>query len=263
MASIVSRESKKYPNISSIICNNNLEDNTPGWVNDYFDHVIHVQKPGSYAARNFGIKASNAESYAFIDSDCIPTPGWFEELQKFSLKNEAMIASGQTCILRDQADFFSYAYEDIFAFNFEQLQKQRSAVTANLFVKKNVFDKVGLFDEDSFSGGDFAFIEKAKNKFEISYEKKAVVFHPARKNLSSLIKKHQRVYGGIYNRSHNKFLLFFYQMRPPINALELAIKQKKPIHIKISAVFILIILRMVYIFEHIKISFLDHEVRRK
>ncbi len=38
--------------------------------------LVRHETPGSYAARNAGVRASSADGLAFTDADCLPAPDW-------------------------------------------------------------------------------------------------------------------------------------------------------------------------------------------
>jgi len=44
--------------------------------------IVYCSKPGSYSARNFGLRQTNSEIIAFTDSDCLVHPKWIETLVK-------------------------------------------------------------------------------------------------------------------------------------------------------------------------------------
>jgi hypothetical protein len=68
------------------------------------------------------------------------------------------------------------------------------AATANLFVRRAVFDAVGHFDERLLSGGDQEFGARAHAAgVPIDYAPAAVVHHAARRSLSELLAKAHRV----------------------------------------------------------------------
>ena len=88
-------------------------------------------------------------------------------------------------------------YDKLYAFNQKgYVYKSGTSVTANLFTYKHVFDKVGYFDEDLMSGGDFLWGTLAhENGYKIDYVENVIVQHPARENFKALVKKERRVGG--------------------------------------------------------------------
>ena len=67
------------------------------------------------------------------------------------------------------------------------------AVTANLFVRSNLFGKMGLFPEVK-SGGDMNWTGRGMSKgFSLNYAPEAIVYHPAR-NFIRVLRK-SRLYG--------------------------------------------------------------------
>ena len=74
-------------------------------------------------------------------------------------------------------------------------RQKGTCVTANLFVYKYLFDKVGYFDEKLMSTGDWKWAKQAgKAGYKIEYVENVIVRHPAR-NLSELAKKERRLGG--------------------------------------------------------------------
>jgi GT2 family glycosyltransferase len=81
----------------------------------------------------------------------------------------------------------------------EAVEERQVAYTANLFIKKEVFKKAGLFEEGVRSGGDVRFCMKAvRQGFAIAYCEDAVVYKKARTTLQ-LFKKRIRTGKGYYH----------------------------------------------------------------
>jgi hypothetical protein len=81
--------------------------------------------------------------------------------------------------------------------NKNYIANQRVCATSNLFVRKHVFDMIGLFPDNVRSGGDVTWTRKATNRgFKIVYVPDAEVHKQARK-LAPLLKKQYRVGRGL------------------------------------------------------------------
>src|SRR5690606_627510 len=79
----------------------------------------------------------------------------------------------------------------------KNIDEKKFSVTANLIVRKYVFDTVGVFNENLKSKGDCEWCNRAvSNGFSIYYESRCVVVHPARRSLKDLISKTRRIAGG-------------------------------------------------------------------
>ena len=159
-------------------------------------------KTGSYAARNLGIRESKGDVLAFTDSDCIPFSGWLHQGKSFLESNTdvALLAGKVEVFFHDEKNPTSTElYEKVFAFQQETSVERGEAATANLLVRRNVFDEIGLFESNTYSGGDYEFSRKATTSgFKLKYGGSVKVFHPARSRLSDYRHKLKRVHGGAY-----------------------------------------------------------------
>lgn len=165
---------------------------------------LREARPGSYIARNTGIKNAKSEILAFTDSDCIPKSNWLEEgvLALSSDDNNGLVAGEvEMSIEHSGKATMVETYQLISGFNQQTLVKERHfGVTANIFTKRNVLNSVGDFNADLKSGGDLEWGRRVYNKgYLLQYSEKAIVSHPVRTSLISLIKQARRVTGGRYN----------------------------------------------------------------
>lgn len=161
--------------------------------------VLHEPSPGSYAARNRGIAASEAPVLAFTDADCEPAPDWLERALH-ALDEGADVVAGRVEVFARNADRPSpaEAYDLVRAFPQRRyVESLQFGVTANLVVRRAVFDGVGMFDANLFSGGDREFGQRATaSGHRLVYVEEAVVRHPARQSLLASYRKLLRVYAG-------------------------------------------------------------------
>lgn len=166
-----------------------------------FVTLLACSTPGSYAARNVGLRMAKGELLLFTDADCMPSVGWIESHWNAFIRHGAhTLNAGAVTVAKLTAgppnDY--ELYDSFLGIPQERYVKRRGyAVTANLAVPREVFEKVGGFDEKRFSGGDAEFCQRAsKAGFKLCYVPEAEVLHPARSTWADLETKARRVKGG-------------------------------------------------------------------
>lgn len=121
-------------------------------------HFLTQNHKGPAAARNLGIKQAQGEIIAFTDDDCVPPANWLEKLYDgFKRHPEVAIVSGcqeaQDNILKENliAQYERFQTREIYGGKDKEIVggfETPGGVTNNMAVRKEVFDKVGLFDEN-------------------------------------------------------------------------------------------------------------------
>lgn len=157
--------------------------------------------PGSYAARNAGVRAARAELLAFTDADCRPVVRWLEEgLRVLDGPPRVDLVGGAIELFAVSADQLTAveAYELVKAFPQQRyVEVQGFAATANLMLRRSVLELVGPFEERLRSGGDREFGQRAgRAGCTWAYAPLAVVRHPARRTFHELHTKLRRVVSG-------------------------------------------------------------------
>jgi len=160
------------------------------------------QGHGSYAARNLGLNVATANVLAFTDADCVPAHDWLERgLSKVTEGSNRLVAGHIEVPLSDRPS--SAAIIDV-ARHLDQERAVRDGfcATANLFVPREVFDRVGMFNDQLISGGDGEFGNRATSAgFSLHYAPDAVVNHPPRSDRVQLARKAYRLgYGAAQQR---------------------------------------------------------------
>jgi cellulose synthase/poly-beta-1,6-N-acetylglucosamine synthase-like glycosyltransferase len=152
-----------------------------------------------YSARNRGVEASKGDIIVFLDANSRPDHKWLEKgLQCLQSTGKRMAAGAVKFDFGDKVTAGKIADALTSIRMREAVEERQVAYTANLFVKKEVFEKVGLFEEGVRSGGDVRFCMKAvRQGFAIAYCEDAVVYKKAR-NTSELYKKKFRTGKGYY-----------------------------------------------------------------
>jgi glycosyltransferase involved in cell wall biosynthesis len=149
---------------------------------------------GAYAARNLGVAASSADVLAFTDADCVPAPTWLEHGLAALARSRADLAAGHIEIPLDSRASASALVDFARYLNQERAAAEGFGVTANLFVRRAVFDRIGLFNGKLVSGGDTEFGHRARAAgFALVLAAEAVVVHPARSTPRELARKAYRL----------------------------------------------------------------------
>lgn len=218
---------QSYPaNQTEFIFIDNGSDNLLSFPESFLSRNILLEEnkhPNSpYSARNRGIEESIGEGIVFVDANSIPEETWLENGVSSLLNFDSDLVGGNV-----QFDFqgkitAGKIVDALTSINMEKAIHERGAAyTANLFVKREVFEKVGLFEEGVRSGGDVRWTFKAKEHgFTITYCEDAVVSKYAR-SVKALYRKKIRTGKGYYHTWKGEperriwFYNFFRSLKPP------------------------------------------------
>lgn len=155
--------------------------------------VVLVTERGAGAARNGGVAVAAGEILAFTDCDCLPEPGWLDAgvraLDRYGL------VGGRMTVLVDDPNHMTpaEAFEMVFAFdNRDYVLRKHFTVTANLFVRKADFDRVGPYRGAVSEDVDWCLRARACG-LQIGYVEEAAVGHPARRTWPELERKWLRI----------------------------------------------------------------------
>jgi cellulose synthase/poly-beta-1,6-N-acetylglucosamine synthase-like glycosyltransferase len=256
----LARQTYPKDKIEVIVVNNDPSDPAPEMGFDLQLTVISEHKPGSYAARNAGLKIARGEIIGFTDSDCIPMNDWIgNAIKAFELLPDSGRVTGPVDLYRiENSSWMAWKFESITSFNQRYNVKRGVAVTANLFVRRELFDQVGVFNEEMFSGGDYEWNQRAEaHRSKLSYVDNVCVMHPARATFLELVNKQRRVVGGGYARSKRDGRPIDYTLKllvPPIKYSIVLLSDGKKISEVLFAALILWFLKASMVFEILRIK---------
>jgi glycosyltransferase involved in cell wall biosynthesis len=158
-----------------------------------FVHVVSAPVPGAGPARNIAIEASRGRYLAFTDQDCRPAPNWLEQGLD-ALSTSEMVGGRVEIEYEDPGCPTAVeAFERVFAFNVQRYVKKLGfGVTANMFVPREVFDRVGGFRPEG--PDDLEWGQRATSAgYRWRYRPEVVVAHPARRDWAGLTQKWRRL----------------------------------------------------------------------
>lgn len=166
-----------------IIINDASTDDSLRVVEGIKDHRIriikHAKNLGLSAARNSGIRASKYNYIAFLDADDYWSPNYLEELLKLikSYPNEKAFGTFY------KEDFFGsiflpktslnlkYFNQTLIIENFFKLNLGKLIITqSSIVIHKEVFEKVGYYDEQITFAEDIDFYIRCFSNFSLVYK---------------------------------------------------------------------------------------------
>lgn len=150
--------------------------------------VLWAPPVNPYAARNRGAASSRGRVLAFLDADCRPEPDWLE--RGVAALEEAELVAGSVLFSTPQRKSV-WALVDTETFlDQERAVLAGSAVTANLLVRRALFEREGGFDGTLANGGDHEFVSRCVSRgARLAYDPDVVVWHPTRATARAFIGK--------------------------------------------------------------------------
>ena len=162
------------------------------------------QIQSSYAARNQGLRAATADILVFTDADCRPEPNWLSDLVlPFTDQTVGLVAGeiqalpGHTLLEQQAERQETLSQKHTLAHAFCPYGQ-----TANLAVRRQAFEAVGLFRPYLTTGGDADMCWRVlqQTQWQMRWAKTAIVRHRHRTTFAELRSQWQR-----YGRS-NRYL---------------------------------------------------------
>ncbi|WP_305882010.1 glycosyltransferase [Natronosalvus halobius] len=191
-------------NASIVVVDNDSTDRTPSVIDEYagigsVTGLRETSVQSSYAARNTGIRATESNVLAFVDADMTVPEDWLESaLQIFQAQDADYMGCNVELTLPENPPL-SARYDHHTGFPIQQyLEHQHFAPTCCLFVRRDVFENVGLFDHRLVSGGDKEFGNRVYDAgYDLHFADDATMYHPTRNSLRAHVKKDLRVGRGL------------------------------------------------------------------
>jgi glycosyltransferase involved in cell wall biosynthesis len=154
--------------------------------------VVSVTEKGAGPARNGAAAQARGEILAFIDSDCVAQPGWLAA--GAAMVQPGTFLGGHMFVLPPEGKLTgSAAVELALAFDNESyVRKSQFTVTANLFVMRADFERIGGFRTGVSE--DIEWCNRAiRMGMKIDYCGDASVGHPPRPDWNAMLKKTRRI----------------------------------------------------------------------
>ena len=225
--------------IEIIIVDNNSTDDSLE-IARKFSHlsnitVVNQDKIQSVAAtRNKGIEIATGEILAFIDGDCIPESDWLRQGIQCMQDDKVDRVGGRINIRPLAHDSSVYSLiEALLCYDQEgAINGVGACITPNLFVKRDVFEKVGIFNEafPEASVEDMEFGMRATRLgVTLAYADKAIVWHPPRKTFKEVWHKSKRNGKGTFILcEHNPKWAGKYGWKHPLRCIKILVSLRKP-----------------------------------
>ncbi|WP_084582022.1 glycosyltransferase family 2 protein [Sphingomonas azotifigens] len=153
--------------------------------------IVTIREKGAGPARNGAAAAAQGEILAFTDSDCVVDPGWLAA--GAARVAPGLFLGGHMYVLRPDKPNGAAALEMALAFDNEgYVRRGRFTVTANLFVLRADFERVGGFRTGVSE--DLEWCHRAIGQgLSIDYAPDASVGHPPRPDWAALLVKTRRI----------------------------------------------------------------------
>lgn len=188
-----------YKNAEYIVIDNGSTDNSYASILKEAKKYAHLPVrllqektvKSAYAARNTGIRAAAGEILAFTDVDCRPTADWLNNLMRqFAEKDVGIVAGailpkqGVTAIERYSARRRLLSQDFTLTHSFKPYGQ-----TANLALRRQVFEQIGLFRPFLYTGGDADICWRAsmETAWQLVFQPDAIVLHCHRTSIAGLV----------------------------------------------------------------------------
>ena len=183
--------------------------------------ILINERPGLSEARNLGIKNAEGDVIVFIDDDAVAEKSYLSNLTK-NYEDEDVVGVGGKILPKTRPSYPEELYW-IGGFTYKGFPEERSEVRnvlgCNMSFRREVFDKVGLFDTELGRVGrklvtaeetEFSIrVLNALPDSKIIYDPSAIVYHKVheyRENLRYMLRRgyHEGISKAQIEREHTK-----------------------------------------------------------
>lgn len=175
--------------------------------------IVTESAKGAALARNRGVAETAAPVLVFLDSDCLPAPGWLAAARATAARADGDLFGGRIDVFDETPAPRSgaEAFEAVFAFDWQgYVEKKGFTVTANMVTRRDVFAATGPFINGVSEDLDWCQRAVAKG-FRLRTAPGLRVGHPSRSDWAALRRKWLRMTREAYEldgaRSRGRWVL--------------------------------------------------------
>lgn len=160
--------------------------------------IIKQKNKGPGGARNSGVALANTEIIVFLDHDCRPCQNWIKNLIRPIVYSNAVAVGGTVLTYKENNIISNFAdFRELLRGPVKNRQGQiTNIITANSAFLKNIFDKIGGFDERLNRAAedlDLSYkLSKSGYQNNLYYMPEAIVMH-----------KHRSTFRGFWRQQFN------------------------------------------------------------
>ena len=222
---LTSLKHQTFKDFEVVVVNDGSTDNTAAIAEASGARVINAPHQGLSATRNVGINNAHADIVAIIDADCIATENWIEEIAKTVGKDKESVVTGNTKIpnstfLGNCISGLGYPGGGHLGFD-KMWHVDEHGYTDHLaggncaFLKEKI-QALGAFNPKLTITGDDVYLSNKilESGLKIKYNPHMIMFHEARKDMTSFLRWHYaRGKGSYFFRKHVSSFGKFYKLR--------------------------------------------------
>ncbi len=203
-ACITALKSQNYPKDSYevIVVDNESTDNTAQIAKKNQVQLLEKQPGNVGRMRNLGAKEARGEIVAFIDADCVVDPDWISRATELISQKENTVFGGGCFLPPNPA-----IVERCWLLGTPETMLPRELIGASIALQKNIFEKIGGFNENITSGEDTELSKQAQTLgFAIELTSKLSVIHLGNAKSAKEFVKRQIWHGENYIKDIKKSL---------------------------------------------------------
>lgn len=171
--------------------------------NKNFEVIVEKGKNPS-ENRNKGIKKSKGDILIFLDDDATINKDYLNKIESFFKEHKEIDIVGGPQLTPKEDNFFARISGIVLTSNFGAFKVNRRykkgkivldvdetfLTSANLCIKKEVFNKIDGFDVSLYPGEDPELLSRAKTTgLKLAYSPEIIIYHKRRPNFSSFCKQ--------------------------------------------------------------------------
>ena len=202
-----------YPKdkLEIIVVDNNSTDGTAETIKQYpVQYLLEDKIQSSYAARNKGAQNAKGEALLFFDADQIVEKDFLKKFARAWDDTQYSAFGAQYIPIGDQKTLAGKYWHTQETTQFTNPADGKSFAKlggGNTLIRKEVFHKLGGYDSNLVSWGDYDFSYRLRQAgYKVKYMDDAVIGHKERNTIQSLLRREYRIGFGrsSFDRKHKE-----------------------------------------------------------
>lgn len=214
-----------FQDFEIVVIDDASKDNTKEIVSSFNDkrmkYIRHEVNKGEAGARNTGVTSSSGQYIAFIDDDDEWLPEKLQmqvDLIESSSPSVGVVYTGAFILNKISGRMKDQIIPAKRGYILNELLLRNFLILSTVLIKKECFEKVGLFDKNIISGPDYDMWIRISRKYHFEYIKEPLVKYYLHENrlsnqlektivgLESIIRKHSQLFASNHNGYRHHYL---------------------------------------------------------